>query len=92
MCCVTVMAEESPIDTRAQSSLGIPDFFFSLPIFHPSITLPFKAKLIIFYESQKILAPTEKEHVCKREIQAFINRRLQVSTQNSQLGTNPIIS
>jgi len=37
---------------------------------------------MIFYESQKILPPIEEEHVCKREIQAFINRRLQVSTQN----------
>lgn len=36
---------------------------------------------MIFYELQKILPPID-EHVCKTEIQAFINRRLQVSTQN----------
>lgn len=43
----------------------------------------FKAKLLIFSnESQKNLPPIEDECACDGEIQAFINRRLQVSTQN----------
>lgn len=44
--------------------------------------MAFKAEIIIFYKSQKILLPVEEEHLCKTEIQAFINRRLRVSTQN----------